>query len=121
MAGIRQHAVLLKEAARAGWRTDEPANMAALPASPEAQQKLKDAGMDRQVHDSGHPAWNLTVRQRLQKIEWDLEGRKLVPGTDEYARAAREELEKLQTELRGTLQNPGKVTRNRISGLPTNV
>jgi hypothetical protein len=121
MAGIREYTDLLKEAARAGWRTDEPANMAALPASPEAQQKLKDAGMDRQVHDSGHPAWNITVSQQLDAIEKDLEDRKLVPGTDAYAKAAKEGIEKFQTKLREELPKLGKVTQNDTHDTPTNV
>jgi hypothetical protein len=112
MAGIREYTDLLKEAARAGWRTDEPANMAALPASPEAQQKLKDAGIDRQVHDSGHPDWNGIVSGKLNDIMRDLRKRDLTPGTDSYAKAVREDLEELQINLRRILQRNGKVTQN---------
>jgi hypothetical protein len=44
VAGLRVAPELIAAAARAGWRTDDPGNVAALPASPDAQQKLRAAG-----------------------------------------------------------------------------
>ncbi|MBV9782485.1 MAG: AHH domain-containing protein, partial [Acidisphaera sp.] len=70
---------LLKEAARAGWRTDDAGNVAPLPASPEAQRKLEGAGIHRPVHDSGHRNWNDDVRSGLSDIEDELRDDGLMP------------------------------------------
>ncbi len=112
IAGVRSSARLIREAARAGWRTDDPPNVAALPVSPEAQEKLKEAGHDRPVHDSGHPDWNRYVRNRLREIEQYLNDHGLIPGSDTYARSAEKELEKLQEELRQKLMESGRLTWN---------
>jgi hypothetical protein len=72
VAGLRVAPELIAAAARAGWRTDDPGNVAALPASPDAQQKLRAAGIDRPVHDSGHRNWNAEVEERLRDVEREL-------------------------------------------------
>jgi hypothetical protein len=118
VAGLRVAPDLIAAAARAGWRTDDPGNVAALPASPDAQQKLKAAGIDRPVHDSGHQNWNVEVRDRLRQIETNL--RPLRRGSDAYGRRAREELEKLQNILRRKMLHEDRLTQNRAdSGLAT--
>lgn len=72
VAGLRVAPALIAAAARAGWRTGDPGNVAALPASPQAQQKLKAAGIDRPVHDSGHRNWNAEVENKLMGIGIEL-------------------------------------------------
>jgi hypothetical protein len=105
---------LIAAAARAGWRTDDPGNVAALPASPDAQQKLKAAGIDRPVHDSGHRNWNDEVRQRLRTIAQELQGNGGRPGTEAYDRQARQELEKLQNDLRQQMIQLDRATQNEL-------
>jgi hypothetical protein len=85
---------------------------AALPASPQAQQKLKAAGIDRPVHDSGHRDWNGEVRRRLEQISDDLTNQGLTKGTNAYDRRAREQLEKLQNNLRQSMLRAKRLTRN---------
>ncbi len=53
---IRKGHSVLRGAARAGFKTDEDANVAAVPNSLAAQEKLRRAGINRPVDDSGHPA-----------------------------------------------------------------
>jgi hypothetical protein len=103
---------LIAAAARAGWRTDDPANVAALPAAPQAQQKLKAARIDRPVHDSGHRDWNGEVRRRLEQISDDLANQGLSKGTNAYDRQAREQLERLQNDLRQSMLREKRLTQN---------
>ena len=112
VAGLRVAPELIAAAARAGWRTDDPANVAALPASPQAQQKLKAARIDRPVHDSGHRDWNGEVRRRLEQISDDLANQGLSKGTNAYDRQAREQLERLQNDLRQSMLREKRLTQN---------
>ena len=116
VAGLRVAPELVAAAARAGWRTDDPANVAALPASPDAQQKLKAAGIDRPVHNSGHQNWNVEVADELRQIRIDLRNQQLRSGTDVYDRRAREELEKLQNRLRQKMLQENRLTQNGANG-----
>lgn len=100
VAGLRAAPDLIAAAVRAGWRTDDPGNVAALPASPQAQRKLKAAGIDRSVHDSGHRNWNNEVRAGLERILDDFRSQGLLKDNDAYAREARRQLERLQNDLR---------------------
>jgi hypothetical protein len=118
VAGLRGTPDLIAEAARAGWRADDPTNIAPLPASPAAREKLKAAGANRPVHDSGHPNWNFEVKKALDDIPAKLEQRGIAPGSDEYARAAREELEKLQDWLRQEMAKFDRLTQNKEKTLP---
>ena len=110
--------VLGTAAARAGWRTDDPANVAALPASPDARRKLKAAGIDRPVHDSGHRNWNKDVMERLIRIRTALRSQQMRPGTDAFDRRAREELENLQNSLRQKMLREDRLTQNGIGTDP---
>jgi hypothetical protein len=112
VAGLRGASDLIAEAARAGWRTDDAGNMAPLPASPEAREKLRAAGIDRPVHNSGHPNWNVEVEETLAQIRADLQKHGLTRGTDGYARAAKEALEKLQIRLRQEMLGRDKLSEN---------
>ena len=103
--------VLGTAAARAGWRTDDPANVAALPASPDAQRKLKAAGIDRPVHDSGHRNWNDEVRMGVEKILDDLRNQGLTESSEAYDSEARRQLEKLQSELRKKMMQEKRLTQ----------
>jgi hypothetical protein len=117
VAGLRVAPELIAAAAQAGWRTDDPGNVAALPASPDAQQKLKAAGIGRPVHNSGHRNWNDEVEDRLRQIERDL--RRLRPGSEAYGRRAREELKKLQNSLRQKMLQEDRLTQNEAGGPAT--
>ncbi len=117
VAGLRVAPELIAAAARAGWRTDDPGNVAALPASPDAQQKLKAAGIERPVHNSGYRNWNDEVEDRLRQIERDL--RRLRPGSEAYGRRAREELKKLQNSLRQKMLQEDRLTQNEAGGPAT--
>jgi hypothetical protein len=114
VAGLRVAPELIAAAARAGWRTDDPGNVAALPASPNAQEKLKAAGIDRPVHDSGHRNWNVNVGDRLKAIEQGLSKQALRRGTPAYDRQARDELEKLQNRLREEMMQRDRLTQNAL-------
>ena len=114
--GIRSAPDLIAAAVRAGWRTDDPANIAALPALPEAQKKLKAARIDRPVHDNPHRNWNNEVRRRLSEIERVLSEVKEEVGTEAYDRRAREELENLQNDLRQEMLKQQRVTQNVLDG-----
>ena len=90
VAGLREASDLMAEAARAGWRTDDAGNVAPLPASPEAREKLKSAGIDRPVHNSGHPNWNREVKVELTEIRLELERHGLKSGSQYSAKATKE-------------------------------
>jgi hypothetical protein len=97
----------------AGWRTDDKANVAPLPASPEAQRKLKAAGIDRPVHDSRHPNWNNEVIRRLQQIEQKLRSENIPEASETFSGRARDELEQLQRQLRDALKDRKRLTDGR--------
>ncbi|MCW3474313.1 AHH domain-containing protein [Limobrevibacterium gyesilva] len=112
LAGIRRNPGLIQEAVRAGWRTDDERNVVPLPATSEAQQKLREAGEDRPVHDNGHEQWNKDVVNRLDRIESELSSEGLPSGTDAYARRAREKLEQLQNDLRQKMLGLDRLMQN---------
>lgn len=114
VAGLRVAPELISAAERAGWRTDDPANVAALPASPDARQKLKAAGIDRPVHDSGHQNWNVEVEKRLRTIAQELRDEGGSPGTEAYRQQARKALEELQNDLRQKMMQQDRLTQNTI-------
>lgn len=116
VAGLRVAPELIAAAAQAGWRTDDPGNVAALPASPDAQQKLKAAGIDRPVHDSGHRNWNAEVEKRLRTIAQELRDEGRSPGTEAYRQQARKTLEKLQNDLRQQMMQQDRLTQNMVEG-----
>jgi hypothetical protein len=103
---------ILAAAAKAGWRMDNTSNVAPLPASREAQRRLKDAGIHRPVHDSGHRNWNNDLRNDLRRLRSRLGKDRLMPGTDEHAQGARKGLEKLEQKLRDKLLSLDRVTQN---------
>lgn len=115
LAGIRAFPDLIREAAKAGWRTDDVGNVAPLPASPEARQKLQSSGIDRPVHDNGHPKWNDDVEESLAEVRMALEGEPFAPGSEAYAKRAREKLEELQRRLRQDLIGLSRLTWNEIA------
>ena len=121
VAALKNDQGLLKEAAKAGWKIDDSGNVAPLPATLEAQQKLKEADVNRPVHNSGHQNWNEDVKNKLKNIESDLINRHLLPGTDAYAQAARKALENLQDDLRQKMLEFGRLTENSSTrqSLPT--
>ena len=112
VAGLRTAPKLIAAAERAGWRTDDPANVAPLPASPEAQKKLKTAGINRPVHDSGHRNWNDEVRVGLELILDDLRNQGLTQDNEAYGREARRQLERLQDDLRQKMMQEDRLTQN---------
>jgi hypothetical protein len=112
VAAARRSPELLAAAVRAGWRTDDASNVAPLPASPEAQGKLGAAGIHRPVHDSGHRNWNEEVLRGLESVQLKLRNERLLPGTDAYARRARDELEQLQNTLRKKMLDFDRLTQN---------
>jgi hypothetical protein len=118
LAGLRVAPELIAAAARAGWRTDDPGNVAALPASPDAQQKLKAAGIDRPVHDSGHRNWNDEVRAGLELILDNLRNQGLTQDNEAYGREARRQLERLQDELRQKMMQEDRLTQNGTTSQP---
>ncbi len=110
IAGIKAAADLIAAAVKAGWTTDDAGNLAPLPSSPEAQEKLKAAGIDRPVHNGGHQEWNSDVEAELNKISEDLSKRDLAEGSEAFERAAKDALEKLQVKLRDKLLQFDKLT-----------
>jgi hypothetical protein len=112
IAGLREARTLIEGAARAGWRTDDPANVAPLPVSPEARDKLDAAGIQRPVHDNPHRNWNDEVLEGLKDIERTLRDQNLQPSMDGYDKAARKALEQLQNNLRKKLLELRRLTQN---------
>jgi hypothetical protein len=94
---------VIAAAKRAGWKMDGPENMVALPATPEAQEKLKQAGIDLPVHNSGHPATNKEFEQRALRIEQELRRQNYIEGTEIYDRQARKKLEEIINGIRENL------------------
>jgi hypothetical protein len=90
----------------------DTANVAPLPASPEAQKKLKTAGINRPVHDSGHRNWNDEVRVGLELILDDLRNQGLTQDNEAYGREARRQLERLQDDLRQKMMQEDRLTQN---------
>ena len=112
IAAARRSPDLLAAAARAGWRTDDASNVAPLPASPAAREKLGAAGIHRPVHDSGHRNWNNEVLKALADIELRLDDEGMASDPGSYERRAREELERLQNDLRQKMLEFDRLTRN---------
>ena len=73
LAAVRTGGSVLSAAMRMGWRPDAPANVAPLPNSRAAQDHLRDAGVHRPVHNSGHPGWNELVARELDSIKRTLD------------------------------------------------
>ena len=58
LEAVRSGNAVVQAALRAGWKTDEESNIIASPNSAGAREKLREAGIDRPLDDSGHPEWN---------------------------------------------------------------
>jgi hypothetical protein len=121
LAGIKAFPDLIHAAEQAGWRTDDASNVAPLPASPEAQRKLGEAGIDLPVHDNAHPKWNAIVEKELSEIKKPLDHAVFTEGSDAYGTRAREELEKLQEDLRQRMLELKRLTQNGLAGSPAPV
>ena len=68
LEAVRSGNAVVEAALRAGWKTDEESNIVALPNSAGAREKLREAGIDRPLDDSGHPQWNDGVIAELEEI-----------------------------------------------------
>jgi hypothetical protein len=112
LAAIKRVPALIKEAVKAGWTTDDPGNVAPLPATSDAQKKLDAMGVSRPIHNSGHEDWNVRVNKDLDSLTATLKNDGFKPGTDAYARAARKGLEKIQDDLRKLLLPSRRLTEN---------
>ena len=115
IANIRRYHELFEAAAKAGWIADEVENMAALAVSPEAQQKLREHGINRPIHRGSHPDCTRKLEEQLLKIIEKLTVEDLDPQNGQYQADARALFDDLQRELRqdmverdriGFLQNP---------------
>jgi len=120
LAAIRDFRDLIHEAVKAGWRTDDIGNVAAAPATREAQRKLKQAGIDRPLHDNGHKEWNEMILRKLSEIQNKLKRSGLTKGTTAYTKRAKEELELLQDEVRQEMLGRHRLTQNDRTGGQTN-
>ncbi len=112
VAATRRAPDLLAAAIRAGWRTDDAGNVAPLPASPEAQEKLGATGIHRPVHNSGHRNWNDDALAGLNELRTNLLNDGLTPGTDAYDQAVRKGFEKMQDDLRQKMLELDRLTEN---------
>ena len=113
LATARAFPKLLAAAARAGWRTDDRTNTAALPASPEARKILENAGVEpRPVHDSGHAKWNSEAFGEVRKIPAELEEEDIKEGTSAYDQAVKEKLQKIQETLRQKMLKLDRLSQN---------
>ena len=97
---VKKHLDLLTAATRAGWAMDATENLMILPRTSAAQAKLAAAGIQRPVHDNGHPKWNQEVRVALEEAEDDLSRSGYSRQSVAYARLARQLLEGLQADPR---------------------
>ena len=121
VAAARRDPRLLAAAVRAGWRMDDASNTAPLPASQTAQQKLRDAGVRRPIHDNGHPTWNKRAVAEMAAVPEKLRDANLVQGSPEYDQAARKALEAIQAGLRRAMLRLDRVTRNEEAAGPHEV
>ena len=112
MEAIRSRNPVLAAAARAGWKTDEEANIAALPTTTAAQQTLRAVGIERPVDYSGHSQWNDRVKLRLQEIEKKLDTDFGKAASPEKDRAARIAVEKLMYQLRSEIAGLQRLSEN---------
>ena len=116
---VRSGDPVLRAALRGGWKTDEDANMAAVPNSPAALEKLRRAGISRPVDDSGHSYWNNDVKDRLARIDKDLDRALDKPDTSDTSgpepardELARSKVEELMSELRRELIIKQRITES---------
>ena len=76
-AGIKRAPELFRAAAQAGWRADDASNVAPLPASRAAQERLQAQGLQRPLHDSGHRDWNEKVGVAIKALRAEFKDRDL--------------------------------------------
>jgi A nuclease family of the HNH/ENDO VII superfamily with conserved AHH len=110
-AAVKLAKEVIRAAVRAGWRMDGEGNVAALPSFTESQQKLRTAGVDRPIHNNGHPEWNRYVREELQKIRRDFRKFRSNGYSEEWLdNWAKGKLEKLENKLRRRTIGKDKIT-----------
>ncbi len=110
LAAVRGGDEVIRAATRAGWLPNEVTNVAALPHTREAQEKLRAKDEPRPVHDSGHPEWIERVRRRLANIKTELHDRFGDTGSPERDQAALDALRELQEELRDFMLKQDRLT-----------
>ena len=109
---IRKPRALLDAAGRGGFRTDGANNMALCPKDSAAQASAKAKGVDRPVHDSGHPDHNDASNAEAKKIEDELAREGFKPGTSAYDKRAAELVRDMMDRLRQALPKSDRVTEN---------
>lgn len=107
---ILRNKELFEAAARAGWRTDEAGNLVALPMDEEAQRRLREEGIERPVQRGAHADWNAMVREELEKLQMELKKSGYSEGTGSYDQEVRRMLEQLEKRLRDGLKDRTKLT-----------
>ncbi len=112
MEAVRSRNAVLAAAGRAGWKTDEDANIAALPTTEAAQQKLREAGIERPLDNSGHPRWNDRIRDKLGDIRRSLDRDFGVEDSSEKDQAAKTAVRQLLRELRQELSHLRRISAN---------
>jgi hypothetical protein len=115
VAAMKAAPALFAAALRAGRTIDGPPNTAALPKSAAAQAKLREAGVHRPIHYSGHPDWNRIVKAELIGIETILELRLEQVTTASQNEAARKALESLSNELFRSMMQYQKITSSSVN------
>jgi hypothetical protein len=109
LAGIERYRDLIAAAGHAGWKTDDGGNVVPLPANKAAQEKLRERGIARPLHDSGHPEWNNDVTEQLELIRRRYQSQNL--NDKAVGKQIRQDLEKLQHDLGKSLAGKHRITQ----------
>jgi hypothetical protein len=112
IANIRRFHILFEAAAKAGWTADEIENMIALPTSPEAQQKLKDHGINLPIHRGPHPDTRDKLDKQLELIADRLKKSDLDKGSAAYSEYAKQIIRNLEKQLRDDMLRKLKIGSN---------
>ncbi|MEJ1976448.1 MAG: AHH domain-containing protein [Acetobacteraceae bacterium] len=111
MAALQYAPELVKAAVEAGWGPDSVPNIVALPKSAEAQQKIRQVGVSRPVHNSSHLNWNRDVEVILRRANGDFdEGGGAFQDARTRGTAARRFLEQEATKLRARMMHSDRIT-----------
>jgi len=106
---------LVQAAEEAGWSRNDASNMAALPANKEAQQRLRQAGIERPVHDNGHPKWIDSVRREMRNAEREFDRSEgMFRDVRTRGRVARRFLEQEARKLREGMMHLDRITSTEV-------
>ena len=108
LGSIRRAPEAARRAAGAGWKLDDPGNLAALPRHEAAQRKLAEHGIRLPIHGANHPKWNERDERAMHRFQNKLRN---LP-KNEQPETARRWLQQLQDDNRAKLATEKKLSQN---------